>query len=74
MLAVIAEPVRVGVDVAGRAAFYDHDDVYSSMMNGPMVLIFPLVAVLLSCLPLHEQLRAPRREHADPDAGSPTGR
>lgn len=58
VLAVIAEPVRVGVDVAGRAAFYDHDDVYSSMMNGPTVLVFPLVAVLLSCLPLHEQLRA----------------
>lgn len=37
--------------------FRDQADLFGAMMSGPVVVIFALVAVLLSCLPLHHAVQ-----------------
>lgn len=57
-LGLIAVYVWVGADAASKGSFRDHLDVFTLMLMSPVALVFPLIAVLLTCLRLFHELAA----------------
>jgi hypothetical protein len=56
--ATILLPIWAGIAASLRASFRDHLDVFNAMMLAPVGLLFPLAAVLLTCLGLYHELVA----------------
>jgi hypothetical protein len=55
-IAVVAAPLVTGLNFLAHAGVRDHLDVLSAILVSPTSLILPVVAVLVSCLPLYGEL------------------
>lgn len=54
---IVATPLAKAVSGAGGTSFSGHADLFGWMMINPVEVLFPLIVVLLTCLPLSAALQ-----------------